>query len=356
MGPMVTYFPALTGKAGELTALGHTPSSEREVIIPIVTLPVADDFDEQEVSAEIAKMTSKIGTNWDSSHRMIIDANGSDGVSISGQPSVGVLHDALRAKGIKAEPVIYLSSSNAYMSSVSAIAATDGSGVCIRLSADDVTAHSSLATDLDAALSSVGVAPSDVDLVLDLGFVETGSVSAFAALVPLIIPTLPHVNKWRNLVLLSGAFPENLGSLTPYVPGAFARHDAELWRRVSGLTSTIRELGFGDYATSHPVAATVSGPWRSAPNIRYTEALTWIALKSNMDRIRGNHTFFDICSQLLKATPSPLQPPSFSWGDGEFHRCASGTGGPGNGTTWKAWSTSHHISTVVDRLATTGAP
>lgn len=242
------------------------------------------------------------------------------------------------------------------MSSVSAFAATDGNGVRIRLPADDVTAYSSLATELDAALSSVGVAPTDVDLVLDLGFVETGSVSAFAALVPLIIPTLPHVNKWRNLVLLSGAFPENLGSLTPYVPGAFARHDAELWRRVSGLTSTIRELGFGDYATSHPVAATVSGPWRSASNIRYAEALTWIALKSNMDRIRGNHTFFDICSQLLKSTPSPLQPPGFSWGDGEFHRCASGIGGPGNGTTWKAWSRSHHISTVVDRLATTGAP
>lgn len=356
MSQQIKYFPALTGRAGELSALGHMPNLERDVAIPVVTLPVTDDQDDQEVDAEIAKMTTKIAAQWDPAHRIIVDANGSDGVLISGRPSVSVLHDQLSAAGTDVTPVLYLDSSAAFVAAVATIAANEGNGVCIRLSAEDIAAYSTLPSNLTALLRSVGLTASEADLILDFGFVDAGSVSAYSALVPLIIPTLPELARWRNLVLLSGAFPENLGSLTPYIPGAFPRHDAELWRRVSSLSSSSRVPDYGDYGVTHPITATVSGPWRSAPNIRYTEALTWVGLKTNLDRVQGNQTFFDICDQLLSATPSPLQGPGFSWGDGEFHRCASRTGGPGNGTTWKAWSTSHHISTVINRLAAIGAP
>ncbi|MDP9639738.1 hypothetical protein J2W18_004687 [Rhodococcus cercidiphylli] len=350
------YYPALTGKAGELTALRHTPSAERDVLIPIVTLPVTEDFDEAETASEILKFTNKITTHWDTKHRFIVDASATDGISASGQLAVADLHNQLRNVGAIAVPAVNTGSSPSFLASVATIAATDGHGACIRLSDEDITDFTGLPASLSALLAAIGQAPTEIDLVLDVGFVEAGSVSAFSALVPLIIPMLPNLIQWRSLVLLSGAFPENLASLTPYVPSTFARHDAELWRRVSVLTTTSRVPEFGDYATSHPVTATVTGPWRSAPNIRYADNLSWIALKTNLDRVAGNSTFFDICDQLLHTSTSPMRPATFSWGDGEFHRCASHTGGPGNGTSWKAWSTSHHISTVIDRLATTGVP
>jgi len=348
-----TYFPALKGKAGELQALKQAPASARQAMIPILELPVDEDSDIRDIATGMEKFASALCSSYAGANFVIVDATVTDGVQIGGKPAVEDLHTRLRA-ATAAIPVVTTGSSADFLAAVSAIAAIDGNGVCLRLGGTDFENAGTLSSDVQSIVATLGLAPSKMDLVLDLGYVDGNSATAYAGFVPLLIASLPHVHDWRSLVVLSGAFPQSLSSFTPYAPQRLKRHDADLWCRIVG-SQPVRIPQYGDYATSHPTPGSPVG-YRSAPNIRYTTGGEWYVVKTDMDRTVGNHTMFKIAAQLRDESPSVLESSTFSWGDGEFHRLANSDGGPGGGREWKAWATSHHLAAVITSLATTGAP
>lgn len=348
-----TYFPVLKGKAGELQALNHAPATARQAMIPILDLPIDDDSDQSEIATAVAKFATNVCSSYDATNFVIVDASVTDGISISGHSALEDLHARLRAD-TAAVPVVTTGSSAGFLAAASAVAAIDGNGVCIRLGGPDFENTGALSSDIQSIVATLNLPPSKIDLVLDLGYVDGNSATAYAGFIPLLIGSLPDVHDWRSLVVASGAFPQSLSSLKPYTPQKLKRHDADLWGRII-RAQPVRIPQYGDYATSHPTPGTTVG-YRSAPNIRYTTDGEWYVVKTDMDRAVGNRTIFKIADQLRGETPSVLERADFSWGDGELHRCADSTGGPGGGKEWKAWATSHHLATVITNLATTGAP
>jgi hypothetical protein len=346
------YVPLLRAKQGELQALEHSPPSVRARMTPLVDV-MAEDLDDAE--SDLDRVVARLRDGWGTTDGIVVDANSlGDSTTSSGVHVVAYLHGELDAIGVQSVPTVYLSSSATFVTEVALAAHSARRGACIRVSTDDLANTLSLTADINGVLAALNLQPDEIDLIIDMSVVDASTIGLHAALLGMVLPTLPHLANWRSFTLAGGAFPINLDAFSPYVPGAAPRFDAQLWRRVSSHALP-RAPSYGDYGVSHPLSV-AAGPWRGAPNLRYTLADDWYVLKGRANSSRGNFDFHDLCAQAAATTPNVLRPATFSWGDAEVQRCAAGQGGPGGGTQWRAWSTSHHLSVVTERLANLGVP
>jgi hypothetical protein len=257
----------LRAKQGELQALGRADAQVRAVTTPFVDLVAEDAESADSAQAEIDRLVARLRDGWGTTDRVVIDVSSlGDASTPTGQHVVEHLSAEARGAGVLGVPAVWLTASATFVGEVAAAAATDGRGACIRVTTSDLQDLGRLAVDLPALLTALALAPSEVDLVIDMGLVDSGTVGLHAALLSLVLPGLPLLPDWRTLTLASGAFPVNLDAFSAYVPGTAPRLDAALWRRLAA-GSLPRVPDFGDYGVTHPTAI-VSGPWRGAPNLR----------------------------------------------------------------------------------------
>ena len=92
---------------------------------------------------------------------------------------------------------------------------------------------------------------------------------------------------------------------------------------------------------------------RMSASIRYTTADHWLIVKGKNVRQYGFDQYFELCRTLVELPEYSGE--NFSWGDRFIMRCARGSGGPGNATTWRKVGTNHHLTLVAQQLATVGA-
>ena len=346
------YIPLLRAKQGELQALEMASPIVRGRMTPLVDV-LSEDADNGQ--QDIDRLVSRLKDGWGANDRVIVDINSlGDATGPNGDHLVRYLCEISRTAGLSAVPAAWLASSAAFIAEVANAAAADGCGACLRITTNDLQDPAQMALDIQTTLVDLSLPAADVDLIIDMGLVDANTIGLHAALLSVVLPALPFLPDWRSLTLAAGAFPLNLDAFSSYIPGTTPRYDAQLWRRLAARTLT-RTPGFGDYGVTHPVAV-AAGPWRGAPNLRYTLADDWYVIKGSTRSPRGNYDFHDLCNQVAASTPNPLRPAGFSWGDTEIRRCATGVGGPGGGTQWRAWATSHHLAEVTERLATLGEP
>jgi len=354
-GPSSVYLPILKGKQAEVLALGNVPNSKRATVLPLVEVVADDSEDPEVVEASINTLQGRLAPAWPGVD-LIIDTNwvADAGALPSGQLPIERAHDLARTAGMRAIPTAWLTSDPAVVKAAAAIAAQDGVGACIRVRLSDFDNVSALGSDLVALTANLGLTPDDIDLVVDFAAIDGANANALGAVATVVLPSLPNLQQWRSFTLASGAFPKNLDAYTAYSPGPAPRWDKQLWLRVqsAGLPRT---PAFGDYAVAHPEAPT-SGGFAPAPNLRYAGDLEWTILKGRKGTPAGNRDFMNICAQFVAPIPNTFAGAGFSWGDAQIERCSRSVGGPGGAKEWRAWATSHHVSFVIDRLATTGAP
>jgi len=341
-----TYFPAIRPKLGELTALQHVPVASRPGVVPIVDL----EWDESIAGRSSTKLTGQLVNAW-GTHPLIVDAAAADEVE-GGVSAFEDLLKLLREADASAIPTVGLASSSDLLSAASTAHGLDGNGVCIRLQAEDLGAGAQLGAWITDLLAELEVAAADIDLVIDLGAIDENSIGLHSALLGLALPGVPAIDDWRHITVLSGAFPATLDIGTKRIV-PIPRADADLWRQVRANGAVARTLDYGDYGVTHPRMA-VGGPFRSAPNVRYTHDDDWKAMKWTLRAEEGHSGLYEIARIMRDA--GILDAPTFSWGDAELHSRADRNGGPGAGAQWKAWSTSHHIAKVSSRLSTLGEP
>jgi hypothetical protein len=328
---------------GELTALQHVAPADRERIFPLVEV----EWDEATPDSAPGKVPTQLASAW-GSNPLVLDASAADELD-GGVDGVTDLLGRLRGEGISAIPAAGLSSSAEFLD---AAANASEHGLCLRLTAEDLGTGPGLASAIDEILTAAGADAHDVDLVIDFGPVDEASLSLHSALLALAFPNIPHIESWRHIVVLSGAFPPSLAIETKQIV-PIARADAALWRQAAATGGARRTLDFGDYGVTHP-RMVAAGSYRSAPNVRYAHGDDWKAMKWTLRAEEGHSGMYSVAR--IMRDRGVFDEPEFSWGDAELHSRADGHGGPGNGTQWKAWSTSHHIAKVSSRLSTLGEP
>ena len=353
------YFPILKGKSGDLTGLAHVASTMRASLIPVIEAvsSAADTGDIALMESDMDTLAKRLADGWGTADRVILDCGlvGEDMPLSGGQMPAQVLAARAASRGLESIPAVRVTSPPAVLAAVASVASAQGYGACIRIEREDIDDISGIPPSLLATLAQLGLAPDQVDILLDFADVQPTTVGPFGALAVAIISSLPNLNDWRSVSLASGAFPPNLAGFNNYVPGTVQRSDAALWRAVAPRLSGARVPSFSDYVVSHPVLAD-TGPFRPPPQIRYTDTDEWHVLRGPRDHPDGNRVIFDLAAQFLAPSTTPFRGAAYSWGDEEIARWASATGGPGAGKEWVAVRSALHVTFVTDRLATLGAP
>ncbi|MDA2806638.1 beta family protein [Nocardiopsis suaedae] len=339
------YQPILKGRKGEIRALKKLSDRQKQEIHPLIELTPSGTKDEvstgefgEEVRSLALKGTFAIDASSGGPNALSeIGAGFADGLI----PGVGC-HPLL-------VPVIRLTDSVKALQAAGSVDEAHGAGFCLRFPVvDNDAGEEEMGARLPGLLEHVGSGPSDIDLLLDMQAVrspqrvESAAESGFR----LIDRIAEH--GWRSITLAAGAFPKNLDDVPLGQASEFTRYDALLWNALMYRTKGA-DMGYADYGVAHPEHT--SGRGIPHPNLRYTHEQSWIAYKRPRE-VKG--IFRSICEDLVASDIWPG--PDFSWGDRWIHDCATGRGGTGSPTEWRAVATSHHIATVVDRLTRIGRP
>jgi hypothetical protein len=133
----------------------------------------------------------------------------------------------LRERGLSPIPVTACARDRTYHDVVRGLAACGLCGVCLGLSLSDLVRDGTASAT--APLEYLRVRPEAADLVVDLGYLSGPVANVSSALM-----RLPELERWRTLVLVSGAFPQDLSNFKPGIH----RLTREDWRTWCGLAQT----------------------------------------------------------------------------------------------------------------------
>jgi hypothetical protein len=348
---MPTYQPILKAKPAEFSAWEHASTAVRSASSPLFELAPSDKLENYlktfVKSAEKSLAAGEIIT---------VDAAAvhQDRAWASGKPRIiEWLGSELAAKSVTLRPVARLTDSVTVLSDIAAVAKIHGAGVTLRLGTDtddpDLTAFRAV---LPSLLTALGIDESKLRLLLDFRYVSTAKDISRA--LPVLNSWLAwisaHPNPFASIHAGAGAFPAVISGLPVATRNLVERLDAAFFN--AATIPKVVDLGFADYTVNHPVIGPVI-PRAPLPSMRYLADDEWLVRRESKSAI-GNQAFFTVCGAIVG--DSSWKGAGYSWGDQEIERSSLRIGGAGTATHWRAYGTSHHLASIVDRLATLGAP
>jgi hypothetical protein len=259
------------------------------------------------------------------------------------------LLDGGRAKGARLIPVTGLGRDLAHYSAVAAAVLVDGRGMAVRCSLDEI-ADPDFPIKIDRLMETMAVDPLDVDLIVDLAAKNFEPLDDLADLVSALLQSDPVYGEVRSLILIGTSFPASMGDIkgpSQTVP----RMEWKLYKKlVASLPEGSRAPTFGDYTISS--ADMPKGDMRllkPSAAVRYTVDEAWLITKGSNVRDNGFEQFRERCGDVVAS--GKAFPVGYSAGSDYVRGCHAQTKTTGNLTTWRWVGTNHHITKVVDDLA-----
>ncbi|WP_460717222.1 beta family protein [Nocardia heshunensis] len=360
--------PILKSRRGELTALENMKPGLGEFCVPLIEIVPTDEMRiEPRPPPTILKLAlnttlDALRKHWRICLDLIVDVHNLPPAA-DWNPTAQVVENCFGSAQLGVIPAVRLSDSQQVLHEVGeAVRRSLHQPVCLRLTSPDLSGRNIhlLAVRISRALAALGMPSGRVHLVLDFGCIsDDADVDRKTRAALTAVLGLPHLDEWMSITLAGGAFPPDLRDVEPKLLTRIDRKEVTLWRDVRRqLLGHSRIPTFGDYGVAHPILPPGKGHG-PPPQLRYTAAGSWLVLKYR--RTDGFARFFDICSQMAARSEFTR---GLTWGDEQIasrawqdHGDRAATlNGPGNGSTWRAIGTSHHIGFVLDRLATAGEP
>lgn len=365
IGPESRYYPFLKGRDGEFRALEQLSVDQREPITPLIDVPppsVTFERVDEEKRIQIATVdqalngyAAKIVKAWGQVDPCLVDLAGFDPADrmANGEHPLGAFLSEAWVVGLAAVPVTGPDRDRAQVETVRDAISGRPLGAAIRLRGAVLARTDDFERSLGTLLDQIGKEPPDVDLLLDFGELIKSRVADTAAAVPKVIEALPEVKRWRSLVLCTGAYPTELGSVvgrdeTKELP----RRDWQLWRDVISSRHDLPRLpSFGDYGIARADWLSPFDPTEMSisAKIVYTTDENWVVVKG--EKLTANPLQFHDLARRLRHHPTFL-PPDHCPSEPKIIRCAEDAGGPGNLRVWMTIGTRHHLEVVSRQLAT----
>jgi hypothetical protein len=352
------YVPILGGKAGEYRALRELSPARKAKLTPLIEVPpVPWDFENDRPACSIdvhLQGTAKaIEDHWGLNDVLFVDmfTVADEGPMASGDHPVKHVFDDARRRNVKAIPVTGIDRDADYQTAVRNTIAADGRGVCVRVLLTDIVEDAAFATDLTQLLATLGVAPNAVDLLIDAGPMLPAHESTYLLATRSAISLLPNINDWRSLTVAGSAFPTDMSGFTRDAISSTPRTEWRVWTALAAGRASLRRMPtFGDYSVDAPGHDQLDfRVIKMTANIRYCHTADWILVKGHVIR-KGSASQHPGLAATLRARPE-YSGAAFSWGDNYVDECARGVCGPGNATTWRQVGVNHHLSFVVEQIA-----
>ena len=352
-----SYVPALRWRQAEYQALHRLKDPVKDCIVPLITIPPIEfDFEmgtqkktvHEHVHPFIARYMKKWG--WRPSW-VTLDESIASGRMGGGEHVFDYVLGNLRAKGGLAIPALRLGADTETMVAVARAISWDqhGTGVIVRLEdlmRDDVGVR------ILALVNDLGGRPDKVDVLIDMAAPNYEPYEMFANALVLALRNLGDTSAFRNLILVGTAIPESFASVAKG-SDEIPRHDWLFYQvLLKHLPADMRRPTYGDHTTIHPAFKAIDfRAIRPSARVVYTTPKTWATRKGGAFR-NDPAQMHSHCSAIVTEPRFGFRGSGFSHGDDFITKCAVGAAGPSNLTRWKEVGISHHITAVVDDLAT----
>ena len=349
------YVPALRWRQGEYQALFRLTPAAKDRIVPYITIPEVEfDFEtrkpkksvQEHVHPFAARFNDKWGQRpaWVGVHPGIADKPMSNGRDIP-----AYVFDTLRAFQANAIPAVPLDVAPRIITSVQTIVATDCRGVAIAIRLENLM-KADARLRIDGLAASLGAALDEVDLVVDLGAPNFEPYDIFAGALIVAMRRLGDLHAFRNFVVIGTAIPETFKDVAK---GAdqLPRHDWLFYRVLLGRMPTgMRQPNYGDFTIVHPEFKALDMRMiKAAGKLVYTTPGAWEvrkggAFNNNRAQMHGH------CASIVAS--GKFKGAGYSSGDDYIAKCAVREEGPSNQTRWKEVAINHHITYILNELAT----
>lgn len=358
-----SYIPILKIKRAELTAISQLDPQIKGKILPLFEIePVSLDPDTDEPDKTYNELLSGFDKKLSSSCSGIsffyidglwIDERFIDAGDI--YPIENAINQ-LRAIGMRVVPVSSPRRSQNYLSAIDRLVKDE---VCLRLNTIDL-ANPQL---ISSYITRLGLPLSSIDVVIDLGdnySEENYSSGNDFILAKGLINNLHSLHQFRNVSLAGGSFPVDLSNIAI---GVFSqnRHEWILWQQLHTSGQLLRPVIYSDYGIQHPNFTRLATRFPSVTaSIRYTGNNDFWVFRGKVANQYGYEQYGAHCQAIV--AHAEYAQPQFSVGDGEIDTYAktyaqylsnpTGNYKFGSPEVWRRIGQNHHITKVVDQLAT----
>jgi hypothetical protein len=347
------YMPILKWRMGEYQALLRLRDDVKDAIVPLIVIPPVEyDFDEQRpkktLEEHISPFAERYRTKWGDRKSLIdIDSSLENQNMTSGKGALLHIFDEIRSNKGNAIPVISLRNGAEHKKSVKIISKKDKKGFALRLRVEDLIDKNSN-NDIETLLNYLDCEMEQVDFIVDLVAPQAFEpYQGFGKALMSIIKRIEGLNRYRSFVVAGTSLSMN----TVKQPCAdVSRHEWLFYKHLySSYKNEARIPTFGDYTIEQPGFVNLDMRLiKSSGKIVYTTKDNWHiqkggAFRDNPSQMRKH------CSNLIKS--ACYEGASYSAGDLRIEQTAKGEENYGNLTTWKWVGVNHHITKVVEQLA-----
>lgn len=228
-------------------------------------------------------------------------------------------------------------------------------GTAVRLTRAECRAGN-LAQILFGFLQTHSLDPEEVDLLVDLGDVDTMVSEGVAALASECLAAVPNQEGWRTLTLTSCGFPRSMGGVGKHSFDVVERSDWLSWRdHLYAKRGEIPRLpSYSDCAIQHRAGVEGFDPryMQVSASIRYTLGEAWLLIKGESTKSVPPGGQFPQLGARLVAGDLNKYFAGFDHcgGCGEMVLAVAGAPKYGSAEVWRRLGTIHHLATVARAL------
>jgi hypothetical protein len=349
------YSPALRMKAGEGEGLHQLDADVADRILPRLIVPPSGERDEAvplplhlnrvpDIAPLLVGVWRRRPALIDVTY--IMDEFGRD----RADDWLPTMFARARSQEVRAIPVASLTdireAAGGFRASISA---EEPIKFGIRVRSDEMVGPELPAT-MAHALRNLGLTAAQCVVVADFGESDFSNPSIVAPIIGFSLETLQEIGLWKHIIFQGSNYPDR----NPAPDGGvvlWPRNEWRCWRlAVKFEASTAQHMIFGDYAADCSKIEFGEGAGKPISHVRYTAGENWRVQRgekqgTSRDSMHEVYTSI-VCSPDFAGA-------SFSYADRFIARAAASISQPhGNPTTWRQLNTTHHITQVVNDIAT----
>jgi len=259
--------------------------------------------------------------------------------------------------GVRFTPVTGLSRNM----DVSAALAHPQDGIALRLTRAEF--ESGIVRKKLAAFPDVhGLAPAQVDLIIDMGDVSQMIPVGVANMARGFLTDVASPKAWRTLSLVGCAFPKSMGVVVSDSHKSVERSEWLAWRDIlyADRNKLIRMPTFGDRSIQPPerIEGLDFRKIQYAAAIRYTEDKEWLLIKGHSKSITPLAAQLPVLARKLVSGSLKGHFAGVSHCQGCVGAAQAAAGAPRFGSlgVWRRLGTVHHITNTVSQIRTLSWP
>jgi hypothetical protein len=343
------YVPVLKVKRGEKAALLALAAPLCSRITPLLEIVERKADTAPNIGKHLGTAFKDLASSVTPFGRCFLDARE---IAADGAAAAAEVFQRAATAGIVFAPVTGLSRT----ADVAAAMAHRQHGLVLRLTRDEFE-MGKLTTAIVRFLTTHGLSPEQVDLIVDLGAVDQMVADGIMALTDAFLADVPDHTRWRTLTVSACAFPMSMGGVERHSQSLVERGEWIAWR--DGLYARRNSLArlptFSDCGIQHPKGVEDFNPrtMQVSAAIRYALPDNWLLIKGESTRQTPPSEQFPVLATRLVYghLRGYFSDPTHCRGCALMKDAADGAPNLGSAEAWRKLGTIHHMTTVMDELA-----